>query len=91
MRCMSYDRGDQMSQQPFHTHDDDDTVQTRLDRIHATPLPVDGTESKQIAELDQLAEIMIGRPSTNEAALKAAIQTEVLRRGPDRGITPDQD
>ena len=75
-----------MSRSTWYQFCSDKTVQSRLDRVCRQPLPAGGTANrKEIAELDQLAEIMIGRPTTDQRALKVAIQTEVLRRGPDRG------
>lgn len=65
----------------------DDTIQDRLDRISRQPVPVDPqTLWRQLDELDQLAEDMIGRGENADTTLKAAIQREVLRRGPDRTI-----
>ena len=63
----------------------DHTVRERLGRICDRPAGVPGAADRPaLNELDWLAEIMVGRHGAAQSALKADIQLEVLRRGPDR-------
>ena len=65
----------------------DEFVRTRLGLIEDEPvLAASRTTRRQLTELDQLAECMIGRHDTNQTSLKAAIQREIRRWGPDRTI-----
>lgn len=84
-RCTGSDHR-QMNGSPPHNPPADDTIQDRLDRMSRQP-PVDPQIlRRQLAELDELAEDMIGRRENADTTLEAAIQHEVLRRGPDRTI-----
>ncbi len=66
---------------------DDDAIRERLDRISRQPVSSDPKiVRRQLDELDQLTEEMIGRRQTSEMKLQIAIQNEVLHRGPDRTI-----
>ncbi len=75
-----------------HHHDSpsDESIRERLEHISREPLSTDTkTVRTELDHLDQLAEQMVGRRESAENTLKAEIQDEVLRRGPDRTITAD--